>query len=226
MITLKLLLHKINLLHIFSAPAILNETSPLPVTLRLGYISKAASVDQSSITQNLLPTNLIISSCFNDHPYLTACYSSIHPRQWNLSHVSWLPGASDESFIKATVSCVAHLFSQPFCVLRALPNCSRMDGLSGTSRGNRNIPIHHWGPLICTKKHKWRYTLKENTYNQKCILPACSITVPAEFLRPWLLYQDLALYSLYWLAGSLPCAVLQHLRPVSQVTARNHGNNE
>lgn len=99
-----------------------------------------------------------------------------HPSQTVKPLASWLPGASNESFIKATVSCVAHLFSQPSQALRALPNCLRMDDLSGGSRGNRNIPIHHRELVTHTythaKKHKWRRTPKEDTYIQACILCA------------------------------------------------------
>lgn len=75
-----------------------------------------------------------------------------HPSQTVKPLASCLPGAADESFIKATVSCVAHLFSQPSQALRALPNCLRMDDLSG-SRGNRNIPIHHQEPMTYTYTH-------------------------------------------------------------------------
>lgn len=103
---------------------------------------------------------------------------------------SWLPQASNWSFIKATVSWVAHLFSRPSQALRAPPNCSRMDDLSGGSGGNGNIPIHQQQILALTKKHKWRHTLGESPYIQKCILWNSGIFVPAEFLRLQHLCQD------------------------------------
>lgn len=77
-----------------------------------------------------------------------------HPSQTVKPLASWLPGASNESFIKATVSCVAHLFSQPSQALRAMPNCLGMDDLSGWSRGNGNIPINHQQPVTLTYTHK------------------------------------------------------------------------
>lgn len=63
-------------------------------------------------------------------------------------------------------------FLSLFCTLRALPNCSGMDGLSGASRGNRNIPIHHRGALDTHKETQMEiYTEREHI--QSDMHPVC-----------------------------------------------------
>lgn len=109
----------------------------------------------------------------------------------------WMPGASDESFIKASVRMEPPpllLRSQP---LRALPNCFRMDDLSGGSRGNTNILIHHKEPPTHTRKHIHTRTHRDTH-------PMYSYSdMPADFLRhcraclciQWYYQQSLPLYS-------------------------------
>lgn len=163
--------------------------------------TRASSLKRPHLTRALPPLYLLPSESHNvpllQWPPVPDSMLFFHPSQTVKPLASWLPGASDESFIKATVSCAAHLFSQPSQALRAVPNCLRMDDLSGGSRGNRNIPIHHQGPVThtCahTKKHKWRHTPKENTYIQACILctshtSLCllSFSGPDHSARTWL----------------------------------------
>lgn len=98
----------------------------------------------------------------------------------------WMPEASDESFIKASVRMEPPpllLRSQP---LRALPNCFRMDDLSGGSRGNTNILIHHKEPPTHTCKH-----IHTRTHRDTHPMYGYS-DMPADFLRHC---QGLFLYS-------------------------------
>jgi len=115
--------------------------------------SSPTSLDQSSATFYLLPTESHKVFLLQQPPlFLTACYCSIHPRQWNLSP----PGCPEPpmSLSLRRLSVVwPILFSQPSLAPRALPNCLRMDDLSGGSRGNRNIPINHQETTARTHTH-------------------------------------------------------------------------
>lgn len=68
---------------------------------------------------------------------------------------SWSPGASDESFIKATVSCVGPSFVSASSGSEGNTKlCEDRWPLSGSS-GNRNICIHHWSSWH-VHGHMWR----------------------------------------------------------------------
>lgn len=69
----------------FSFLTISNDTNlTFPVIFRLHLWSVPAWPELRHFSTCCLQ-NLIMSSCHNGHPHLTACYSAIHPRQWNHS---------------------------------------------------------------------------------------------------------------------------------------------
>lgn len=155
------------------------------VIFRLGlHLWSSVTWPELSHSYTCCLQHLIMSSCFTGYLYVTACYSSIQPL------ACWLPGASNESFIKASVSCADRLFSQP--------NCLRMDDLSeGPEEIETSVSIIR--RLWHTHTHTHTKGDKENMYIQACILCSFSSAVPAEFLRPRALCQDLAQYWMYWL---------------------------
>lgn len=95
---------------------------------------RASSLRQHHLTRALPSLYLLPTKSHNvvllEWPPVPDSMLFFNPFQTVKPLGSWLPGASNESFIKAPVSCVAHLFSQLFQAPRALPNCLRMDDLS------------------------------------------------------------------------------------------------
>lgn len=68
-------------------------------------------------------------SYFTGHPYLTACYCSVHPWQWNHSP----PGRPEPPMslsLKLLSPVWAHPLFLPSRALRPAPNCLRIDDLS------------------------------------------------------------------------------------------------
>lgn len=140
--------------------------------------SRPSSLRQHHLTRALPASCLLPTKSHNvvllQWPLVPDSMLFFNPFQTVKPLASWLPGASNESFIKATVSCVAHLFSHPFQALRALPNCLRMDDLSeGPEEMETSISI---------TRSLWHAEKDTHTYKEtNGVHMYVSTAAPAEF---------------------------------------------